>query len=544
MEEELERSLERSRLMEEELERSRLNHVRMRRGNFFVRNLESFNKIYNGRNFSGKNFSERNLDNAVFHSSDLRGANFSGATLDYAGFVRSKLSPLYVTKRNITNTINSNFSYAILRNAFFTNANLRGANLQGAILTNANLRGAILTNANLRGAILTNADLQDAILINANLTNITDLEDANLTNALLQHANLQGAILTNANLTNANLTNANLTNALLQHANLTNANLRGANLQGARLEGARLEGARLEGARLEGAVLTNTILAPVNLAPVNPAPVNPALSYEIHRAAESNLDPNNLLNFLRDLPVHPTETFIKYYEIIFNSVIERDEFSKNLFERLKRARLPFEEVCRYILAFIFSQSDDFKERYVNNVIQSARESYAHAGDRSVICIKGIMETLIFKFIELCNESDEKLYKDIVGASVNYKNRFDHYTGLWIRDTHNIENFDEMGSEERKKSWKNYIKESLPYITDENIDKFMQERLEYNRSTYENPGQISDNTIMMDPDIYRGGKRRKATRKSRRKAIRKSTRKSNYRKVKGTRLIKRVGTKRR
>ena len=93
-------------------------------------NISSANK-----NFSGYNFSGKDLTSSDFSGANLKGVDFSGANLS---------------------------------NVDFSNADLTGAVFDGAILNNANFYKAKMHNVSLH-----NADIENAILLEADIDNLT-----------------------------------------------------------------------------------------------------------------------------------------------------------------------------------------------------------------------------------------------------------------------------------------------------------------------------------------------------------------------------------
>ncbi|MFB6274739.1 MAG: pentapeptide repeat-containing protein [Halothece sp.] len=95
---------------------------------------------------SERDFSNEDLEGAVFAAAQMRRTNFSGSNLENAMF----------TKGNLTN-------------ADLSDTNLSGALmdrvvLDGADLTNAVLIGTVMTRSSLEGAKITGADFSEAII--------------------------------------------------------------------------------------------------------------------------------------------------------------------------------------------------------------------------------------------------------------------------------------------------------------------------------------------------------------------------------------------
>ena len=98
---------------------------------------------YTSTQLQNRDFSDQDLEGAVFADAEMRGANFSGA----------------------------NLTGAILTKGVLLDANLTGANLTGALVDRVTLDNADLTNAILTDAIATRTRFFDAIITGADFTN-------------------------------------------------------------------------------------------------------------------------------------------------------------------------------------------------------------------------------------------------------------------------------------------------------------------------------------------------------------------------------------
>ncbi len=96
-----------------------------------------------------------------------------------------------------TSLENRDFSNMDLEGAVFVSAEMRETNFSGSKLANAMMTKGNLLGANLSGADLTGALLDRVTLYKANLTNAI-LVDATLTNSILDEAQISGADFTNA----------------------------------------------------------------------------------------------------------------------------------------------------------------------------------------------------------------------------------------------------------------------------------------------------------------------------------------------------------
>jgi len=339
-------------------------------------------------------------------NSELRGANLEGANLERAELFGAELEGANLTRAKLNG--------AELSGANLTEAKLLKANLQGALLVRANLEGALLVGANLEGANLKRANLEGAELDGANLTR-ANLTRANLSDATLMEANLSDANLSRADLRGADLDGANLSRANLTGANLTEAILEGANLTGSNLSGLNLTTTTLTGANLEGANLTGTQLPDMQIH-AEPADVD---ALEIHRAS-ANISINLLIQVLTPLvsqiiPLQPSEyaDYIKQSitTIIVSSEIVDNESLHNKLTTLMTQRLQSLDysqfprdsltVIQYILEFVKTQSNKFKEDYITLFLNDCLTAYNGNADDAISCSKGIIERFVTSLKDTC-----------------------------------------------------------------------------------------------------------------------------------------------
>lgn len=167
------------------------------------------NKCYTSPNpnvdWSGCNFSFKNLSNINLENANLVGTSIVGSNLSKSNLSKSNLS--------MANLVFSNFSDSDL-----ASSNLQQSSLLYSDFHNSNLTNTTFISSNLSYADFTNADLSNSVLNYAYFTN------ANLANADISGASLIGTILHFADLEGANLSNANLEKANFYEANLNNAN--------------------------------------------------------------------------------------------------------------------------------------------------------------------------------------------------------------------------------------------------------------------------------------------------------------------------------
>jgi len=95
---------------------------------------------------SERDFSNEDLEGAVFAAAEMRRTNFSGSNLENAMFTKGDL-----TKADLSDT---NLSGALMDRVV----------LDGADLTNAVLIGTIMTRSSFEGTKITGADFTEAIL--------------------------------------------------------------------------------------------------------------------------------------------------------------------------------------------------------------------------------------------------------------------------------------------------------------------------------------------------------------------------------------------
>lgn len=123
---------------------------------------------------------------------DLRNGNYKGINLDSKFLNKSYLSGLGGVRLDFIDLSGSDFSDSNLRDVDFHTSNLSDCNL-----SNSNLRGVCLTAANLTNCNLSNSDLSGAILTAANLSN-ANLRKAKLYETLMVDTKFTGADLTDS----------------------------------------------------------------------------------------------------------------------------------------------------------------------------------------------------------------------------------------------------------------------------------------------------------------------------------------------------------
>jgi uncharacterized protein YjbI with pentapeptide repeats len=216
-----------------------------------------------GANFSGKNFDNLNLQNAVFDKADLNNTSFKNTIIDGARFVFANLNNSNLLDR--TDLSNINLAGTDLSDVSFRGKNLSGTILTGVDLSGKDFTGTTLTGADLSRTILTDVDLSDMDLTDTILRR-TNLSGVNLTGTILTGVDLSSAILTDVDLSGVNLTGTILTGVDLSGKDLTGTILRGADLSNSKLADVDLSGKDLTGTILRGADLSNSKLVGVDLS--------------------------------------------------------------------------------------------------------------------------------------------------------------------------------------------------------------------------------------------------------------------------------------
>ena len=190
-----------------------------------------------GLNFAGRDLSNEDLGDLIFHHSQFLGANLANTTFtcaDLTGAVFSSTMPTGEDQPVIAPDTNA------LASTDFTDAILSGADLSGLDLTNTRIEYTVMERANFTGARFGDmnnidadgSDLSGAFLQNAQLSNVS-LRGANLSGAHLSHAGLGGedppSAVYNEDLYGpVDLRGADLRSADLSHADMTGAILTGA----------------------------------------------------------------------------------------------------------------------------------------------------------------------------------------------------------------------------------------------------------------------------------------------------------------------------
>ncbi|MBV8424169.1 MAG: pentapeptide repeat-containing protein [Candidatus Eremiobacteraeota bacterium] len=180
---------------------------------------------YSHSNYSGHDFSKKNLTGADFDHTNLQGAKFDGARLTGA-----------------------NFDHADLTNASFRNANLIGCNLDHARLDGAHFEGARIVGCNFDAQALS----RDQARIFLTQCSACNFEGVDLHGMDLRNIHVKGARMDSANLSGADLSGGSFTGVNFSGANFSGAKLRNARFRGCNLDGVDFDDADTNGASFEG----------------------------------------------------------------------------------------------------------------------------------------------------------------------------------------------------------------------------------------------------------------------------------------------------
>ena len=157
---------------------------------------------------------------------DYSGVNWSGRDLHGASYVGADFS-----NANLTGT---NFSAASFNGVDFTKANLSGASFRGAHLTGCDFSQADLTGVDFSGAAMSGCQFSRARLASAQIRAIvSECKGCDFSHADLSGVDLNGTRAASDDFSYADLRNANLGGAMWVGVDLSHARLDGANLSGA-----------------------------------------------------------------------------------------------------------------------------------------------------------------------------------------------------------------------------------------------------------------------------------------------------------------------
>jgi len=181
------------------------------------------------------------------------------------------------------------------------------------------------------------------------------------------------------------------------------------------------------------------------------------------------------------------------------------------------------EAVFYILIYIDSQTQDFKNIYIDTFLTDCIQS-AYLG-RQISCILGVLERTITSLITACSGVENQECKTIIeivrGPQVSVN---DHITDWYkLHKTGTKDGFTEVDTPEiRRANLKEYLKMKLPGQSDEWIEAKIKE--------------IADHIGWEDDDFMYGGRRR---RRRKTKKLRKITKTKKQRKTKKLRKQKKT-----
>ena len=181
-----------------------------------------------GCDFSGVNWSGRDLHGGNYNGVDFSGANLSGVNFAGGSFTGADFSG--------ANLAGASFRNARLTGCDFSKANLDGVDFTGAKMSGGQFTGARLASSQLRDVLngCKGCDFSRAYLAGLDLhgvhTNGDDFSGANLRNV-----NFAGAQLTGSDFSKAALDGANFTGAIINGCDLSGVDLRRVDLSKAKV---------------------------------------------------------------------------------------------------------------------------------------------------------------------------------------------------------------------------------------------------------------------------------------------------------------------
>ena len=234
---------------------------------------------FKGQVLHGRDFSNENLENAIFYFSALYDVTFKNTNLAKADFRFAKL-----TNANFEDAMlkDSKFSRTVLTNTVFKGVDLSYTSFAGSEIKNTDFTDTNLQNANFVGANIDAPDITNANLVNADFTR-TFIKNVDFTKS----KTIDGATFANSKLYNVrfegmNLSSVSLSNADLTATNLANTDLRKTELQNADFSPKMLDTKLVGGAKISGSNLANKDLTEVVFS-------------RFHTGEEFNPDKINLL---------------------------------------------------------------------------------------------------------------------------------------------------------------------------------------------------------------------------------------------------------
>jgi uncharacterized protein YjbI with pentapeptide repeats/beta-lactamase regulating signal transducer with metallopeptidase domain len=168
---------------------------------------------YSGVNWSGKDLHGANYTGVDFTNANLSGVNFSGGSFNGADFSRANLN-----------------------GASFRNAHLTGCDFSEANLSGADFTGASLSGCQFNGARMSSAQMRDVL---------SGCKGCDFSHAEMSGLDLRGVRISGDDFGGADLRNVNFAGAELVGTDFSNAKMDGINLAGATLNGCDLSGVDL-----------------------------------------------------------------------------------------------------------------------------------------------------------------------------------------------------------------------------------------------------------------------------------------------------------
>jgi len=255
--------------------------------------------VFNNNVLSGTWWARANLSGASIRNSNLEGAWFGGATCD--GLVTENLSG-----RLGTNLYENDYGHYLIggklvaKDAVATNLAITGWDFTGFDFGHADLSGGMWDKVRLSSANLSNAKLSrirtggvigipslppgwvlrnsrllgpEVTLTFENLSGL-DLSGLDLSDSLMQNVNLVGANISGSNFSRAYIARSDLSNATVTDANFSNADLTNATLTNINFSTATLANANLRGSNVTSALFAGANLTGANLTELIGAPAS------------------------------------------------------------------------------------------------------------------------------------------------------------------------------------------------------------------------------------------------------------------------------
>ena len=177
------------------------------------------NTDFRGKNFANVDFSNKNLENAVFYYANLQNVDFSGANLENVEFRFSNLQ-------------NVDFSDANLKNAKFARGEINGINFSNADLENTHMAMIQMKHGDLSNTNLENAEIKGSKIFNF-ITRQTNFKSTLFMESMIVKLDFRVVDLTNAKFVkmefiDSNFKDMDLSSVVFEQRNMmANSNLDG-----------------------------------------------------------------------------------------------------------------------------------------------------------------------------------------------------------------------------------------------------------------------------------------------------------------------------